>query len=204
MSTPIRHHPDSATLMSFAAGALAEPLAAACSVHASMCAQCRAELRDMELVGAALLGSTPVHSGKVAAPVKPPEPILAERASNDRSAISEALPAPIATRYGLTLEQIPWKRLAPGIWQHRLELSPGAQGELYFIKLAPGCPLPLHGHTGVELTVVLTGAFVDAFGEYRRGDMQDIDHSIEHQPLGDGDEGCICLVAAEGPYLLKG
>jgi len=90
------------------------------------------------------------------------------------------------------------------VWQHRLALSPGAQGELYFIKLAPGCRLPLHGHTGVELTVVLTGAFADAFGEYRRGDMQDIDNSIEHQPLGDRDEGCICLVAAEGPYLLRG
>jgi putative transcriptional regulator len=90
------------------------------------------------------------------------------------------------------------------VWQHRLELSPGAQGELYFIKLAPGFRLPLHGHTGAELTVVLTGAFTDASGEFRRGDMQDIDNSIEHQPLGDREEGCICLVAAEGPYLLKG
>jgi putative transcriptional regulator len=61
----------------------------------------------------------------------------------------------------------------------------------------------LHGHTGAELTVVLTGAFTDASGEYRRGDMQDIDN-IEHQPVGDQEEGCICLVAAEGPYLLKG
>ena len=204
MSTPIRSHPDSATLMSFAAGALAEPLAAACSVHVSLCAECRNELRDMELVGAALLGSTPAPGGKVAAPVTPPEPVLAERAANDLGGMADALPAPIATWYGLTLDQIPWKRLAPGVWQHRLALSPGAQGELYFIKLAPGCRLPLHGHTGVELTVVLTGAFVDAFGEYRRGDMQDIDNSIEHQPVGDRDEGCICLVAAEGPYLLKG
>jgi putative transcriptional regulator len=204
MSTPIRRHPDSATLMSFAAGALAEPLAAACSVHVSMCAECRDELRDMELVGAALLGSAPARGGRVAAPVRPAEPVLAGRASNDRGGIQDALPAPIATRYGLTLDQIPWKRLAPGVWQHRLALSPGAQGELYFIKLAPGSRLPLHGHTGVELTVVLTGAFVDASGEYRRGDMQDIDNSIEHQPVGDRDEGCICLVAAEGPYLLKG
>ena len=204
MSTPIRRHPDSATLMSFAAGALAEPLAAACSVHVSMCDECRDELRDMQLVGATLLGSTPARGGEVAAPVRPAEPVLAERASNDRGGIEDALPAPIATRYGLTLDQIPWKRLAPGVWQHRLALSPGAQGELYFIKLAPGSRLPLHGHTGVELTVVLTGAFVDASGEYRRGDMQDIDNSIEHQPVGDREEGCICLVAAEGPYLLRG
>ena len=50
---------------------------------------------------------------------------------------------------------------------------------------------------------MLTGAFTDASGEFRRGDRQEID-KIEHQPVGDRDEGCICLVAAEGPYLLKG
>jgi len=198
--TSIRHHPDSATLMSFAAGALAEPLSAACSVHVSMCAQCRGELRDMELVGAALLGSTSAPGARVRPPARPPEPAVAEPAGDG---ISDALPAPIANRYGLALDQIPWKRLAPGVWQHRLALSPSAQGELYFIKLAPGCRLPLHGHAGAELTVVVTGAFTDASGEFRRGDIQDIDNSIEHQPLGDKEEGCICLVAAEGPYLLK-
>jgi putative transcriptional regulator len=201
--TTIRHHPDSATLMSFAAGALAEPLSAACSVHVSMCAQCRGELRDMELVGAALLGSTSAPGARVRAPARPPEPAVAERAFEAGGGISDALPAPIANRYGLALDQIPWKRLAPGVWQHRLALSPGAQGELYFIKLAPGCRLPLHAHTGVELTVVLTGAFTDASGEFRRGDMQEIDKT-EHQPVGDREEGCVCLVAAEGPYLLKG
>lgn len=201
--TTLRHHPDSATLMSFAAGALAEPLAAACSAHASMCAQCRNELRDMELLGATLLGSAPASGGRLPAPVKPAE----ARPGSHRGAgggDTGELPAPLARRYGLALDQIPWKRLAPGVWQHRLALSPGAQGELYFIKLAPGCRLPLHGHTGAELTVVLTGAFTDASGEFRRGDLQDIDGATEHQPLGDREEGCICLVAAEGPYLLKG
>jgi len=197
--TTIRHHPDSATLMSFAAGALAEPLAAACSVHASMCAQCRDELRDMELLGASLLGSEPTPGARVAAPARPTDATLAERTSNERGAVSD----PIASKYGLALDRIPWKRLAPGVWQHHLALSPGAQGELYFIRLAPGCRLPLHGHTGAELTVVLTGAFTDASGEFRRGDIQEID-KIEHQPVGDREEGCICLVAAEGPYLLKG
>jgi len=200
--TTIRHHPDSATLMSFAAGALAEPLSAACSAHLSMCAQCRGELRDMELVGATLLGSAPAGGSRVALPVKPHDAQL--RADSEAGVQSmDALPAPIASKYGLALDRIPWKRLAPGVWQHHLPLSPDAQGELYFIKLAPGCRLPLHGHTGAELTVVLTGAFTDASGEFRRGDMQDIDNAIEHQPLGDREEGCICLVAAEGPYLLK-
>jgi len=201
--TTIRHHPDSATLMSFAAGALAEPLAAVCSVHLSMCAQCRGELRDMELVGATLLGTTDTIGGRVGAPVKPHEAQSRVDQGSFSSGTASKLPAPLARKYGLTIDQIPWKRLAPGVWQHRLALSPNAQGELYFIRLAPGCPLPLHGHTGAELTVVLTGAFTDASGEFRRGDMQDID-KIEHQPVGDREEGCICLVAAEGPYLLKG
>ena len=187
--TTIRHHPDSATLMSFAAGALSEPLSAACSVHVSMCARCRSEQRDMELVGAVLLGSTSAPGARLRAPARPPEPAT--------------LPAPIAKRHGFELDQIPWKRLAPGVWQHDLALSPGAQGELYLIKLAPGCRLPLHGHTGAELTVVLTGAFTDASGVFRRGDMQEIDNSTEHQPVGDKEDGCICLVAAEGPYLLR-
>jgi len=201
--TTIHHHPDSATLMSFAAGALAEPLAAACSVHASMCAACREELRDMELLGATLLGTADGRGGRVSAPANPHQvQPRVERDSVSRGTGNE-LPAPLARKYGLALDQIAWKRLAPGVWQHHLALSPGAQGELYFIKLAPGCRLPFHGHTGAELTVVLTGAFTDASGEFRRGDLQDID-KIEHQPVGDGDEGCICLVAAEGPYLLKG
>jgi len=200
--TTIRHHPDSATLMSFAAGALAEPLSAACSAHVSMCVQCRGELRDMELLGATLLGSTPMGGSRVAVPVKPRE---AQLSAHTGAAVGnrDELPGSLAKKYGLTLDQIPWKRLAPGVWQHHLALSPGAQGELYFIKLAPGCRLPLHGHTGGELTVVLTGAFTDASGEFRRGDMQDIDNATEHQPVGDKEEGCICLVAAEGPYLLK-
>ena len=202
MSTLIRRHPDSATLMSFAAGALAEPLAAACSVHVSMCAACRDEVRDMELVGAALLGTAPA-AGRVTLPGRPLEaPLERGRADLREGMAKDALPAPIVSRYGLVLDEIPWKKLAPGVWQHRLALSPGTEGELYFIKLAPGCRLPLHAHTGVELTVVLTGAFVDGSGEYRRGDMQDID-KIEHQPVGDQEEGCVCLVAAEGPYLLK-
>ena len=194
MRTPIRHHPDSATLMSFAAGALAEPLAAACSVHASMCVACRDELRDMALLGATLLGTIAPTGGRVAAPARPHEAQPDPERIRLGSGRANELPA---------LDQIPWERLAPGVWQHRLTLSPGAQGELYFIKLAPGYRLPLHEHTGTELTVVLTGAFTDESGEFRRGDLQEID-TIEHQPVGDREEGCICLVAAEGPYLLKG
>ena len=202
MNTRISRHVDGATLMSFTAGALAEPLAAAVSAHLSMCAACREQVRDMALIGAALLGTAPASSGSVPTPAKPRQPTWDGPARTPRG--EHELPAPIARKYGLTLEAIQWNRLGTGVWQHRLALSPGAQGDLVLLKLAPGCRLPLHGHAGDELTVVLTGAFTDASGEYRVGDVQEADAGTEHQPIGDKDEGCICLVAAEGAYILKG
>lgn len=207
MNTRINSHPDIATLMSFAAGGLSEPLAAAVSAHAWMCGECRDELHDMELIGAALLGASSAaraHHGNVAAPSRPQEPAAAQACATDRSEIEDGLPAPIARKYGLAIDQIPWKRLGPGVWQHPLALSPGVEGELYLLKLAAGCKLPVHGHGGTELTLVIAGAFADASGEYRSGDLQEADEDIEHQPVGHEEIGCICLVAGERPAVLKG
>jgi putative transcriptional regulator len=121
-----------------------------------------------------------------------------------RNATNDKLPAPIARKYGLTLDTIPWQRLAPGIWQHRLRLSPGIRGDLRLYKLAPGARLPEHGHGGCELTLVLDGAVIDKTGRYRIGDLQELDDEIEHQPVADQELGCICLVASEGAPRLKG
>jgi putative transcriptional regulator len=199
----ISRHLDGATLMSFTAGALSEPLAAAVSAHLSMCAECRDQVRALTLIGASLLRAAPVSSGRVPAPAKPQEQ-AGGCAQAPRGGHAYELPAPIARKYGLTLEDIEWTRLGSGVWQHRLALSAGAKGELYLMKLTPGCRLPVHGHAGAELTLVLTGAFSDETGEYRRGDVQEVDAGTEHQPVGDRDEGCICLIAAEGPYILRG
>lgn len=205
MSTTINRHPDAATLMSFAAGGLPEPFAAAVSAHACLCGECRDELRDMALIGAALLDASAARAahGGVAAPARPAS-LLQAGDSPRRARIEDPLPAPIARKYGLAFDRIPWQRLGPGVWQHRLALSPGVEGELYLLKLAAGCRLPVHGHGGSELTLVLDGAFADATGEYRRGDMQDVDDETEHQPVANAQAGCVCLIAAERPPRLKG
>ena len=194
MTTTLQRHLDSATLMSFAAGALAEPLAAAVSAHVSMCRQCRDELADMALIGAVLLGSGSSASGAVRPPALPKEAPAAPRTGAAAGGGFERL---LARKYGLALDTVPWTRLAPGIWQHRLPLSEGVDGELYLVKLSPGVRLPRHGHAGTELTVVLAGAFADASGVYRRGEVQEVDAEVEHQPVGDAEEGCICLIGAD-------
>ncbi len=52
--------------------------------------------------------------------------------------------------------------------------------------------------------LVLRGAYSDASGAYRVGDVADVDDEVNHRPLADPVEGCICLTATEGRLKLKG
>jgi putative transcriptional regulator len=209
MSTTISQHPDSATLVSYAAGSLAEPLAAVVAAHAAMCPQCSVELADLDIIGAAiLLGGPPTAARVTSIPLSlPPDaPGRDDKRTLDRSAIvrPERLPAPIALAYGLSFASIPWKRLGPGVWHHRLALSKAAKGDLRLLKIGPDRRMPDHGHGGGELTLVLDGAFRDVTGRYGIGDVQDVGESVEHTPHADRTTGCICLIASERPARFKG
>ena len=153
MTIAITRHADDATLMSYAAGTLAEPLAAVVAAHLSMCADCRAEVRDLELVGTALMASIPSGgNGHVVVPARPSDdPIKTGSTQRSVGRRVDRLPDPIAHRYGVSFETIPWKRLAPGIWHHRLALSPGISGDLRLLKISAGRTMPDHGHGGEEL-----------------------------------------------------
>lgn len=203
MSTPISHHPDGATLMSFAAAGLAEPLAAVVAAHVSMCPRCRADVADLELLGAAVMLSAASRPGspRVAAPGRPAGTAAASKPRLDRR--EDRLPAPIAATYGLTLGSIPWRWLGPGVWHHRLAVRQDDGGDLRLLRIAPGRTMPDHGHGGAELTLVIEGAYRDVTGTYRRGDVQDVDESIEHQPVVDKGSDCVCLIASEHPARFK-
>ena len=67
------------------------------------------------------------------------------------------------------------------MWDHPLPLA-GA-GKLRLLKVAPGHGIPEHGHGGAELTLVLRGSFHDETGRYARGDVADLDETVEHQPV---------------------
>jgi putative transcriptional regulator len=205
MSAAIHRHPDAATLMSFAAGTLAEPLSAVVSAHAAMCRQCRRELADMELIGGVLMSAERTSDMLALAriPTRPADPPRAAAAATRAASPSDRLPAPIAAAYALSFDTIPWKRLGPGVHHHRLALSPGSEGDLRLLRIAPGTRMPEHGHSGAELTLVLDGAYADETGVYCRGDMQDVDAEIDHTPVSDRTTGCVCLIASEGPARFK-
>jgi len=64
--------------------------------------------------------------------------------------------------------------------------------------------MPDHGHGGAELTLVLDGAYSDVTGRYCRGDLQDVDETVEHSPVSDPSLGCVCLIASETKAKFKG
>jgi putative transcriptional regulator len=219
MTATITRHPDDATLMSFAAGSLPEPLAAAIAAHASMCAHCRQELSGMESLGAALMEQTSKLGPVEAIAWNPPRVVTnmavptprwhfdgGEQGARGELVPNTAvdLPQPIVRAYNLSLGTIAWKRLGPGMWHHRLDLSPGVEGDLRLLKIAAGRKMPIHGHGGCELTLVLDGAYGDETGVYWRGDIQDVDDDVEHAPVADAELGCICLIASERPARFRG
>lgn len=202
--TKIMCHPDPATLLSFAAGSLSEPLAAVVAGHLEMCATCRAEVADLELLGSLLLADFTPAPGMMATSVIPERPVREQQTMAALYAdTADKLPLPLLRAFQLSFDTIPWKRLGPGVWHHRLPLSAGVAGDLRLLKIAPGRVMPDHGHGGSELTLVLDGAYSDESGSFRRGDIQDVDETVEHAPVADRESGCICLIASERPARFK-
>lgn len=195
MSTPI-HHPDDATLLAWGAGTLAEPLAAVIAAHLAMCPACRDAARALPAIGRVLAepasGSEPEPSPAAAAAVPIGTP------SGPFPPVPAGLP-----RLVVDGETRRWRWLVPGVREIRLPLSPGVPGDLRLLHIAPGLRMPDHGHGGAELTLVLAGALTDATGTYRRGDIQDLDDQVEHQPVIDAELGCVCLIARERPARFK-
>lgn len=110
------------------------------------------------------------------------------------------LPTPLLQLLEQGDPSLPWKLLVPGIQQIMLPC-----GDSYFrlLKIAPGVSIPLHTHTGSELTLILQGS-CDEMGRFCLGDVADLDPDVEHQPITDRAEACICLVVIDAPLQFKG
>lgn len=198
----ITHHLDEATLMSFAAGSLPAALAAVAAAHTAMCPRCRHEVALLEGVGQALVSE--LAPASLARPEPPtPPPAASHQPSHRQDGQGDAeVPRVVGRLVAGGLDAVRWRWLGPGVWDRPLPVA-GA-GKLRLLKVAPGHHVPEHGHGGTELTLVLRGAFRDATGLYARGDVADLDETIAHKPVIDGNVDCICLVASEQPELFRG
>ncbi len=123
-------------------------------------------------------------------PPSPPKPI-------DRR-----VPAPLRRFVPHGFEALPWRNLGPAL-EYRLPCEvPGYRVSL--LRVRAGKSIPVHTHKGRELTVVIEGGFRDEFGRYERGDLVIADAEVEHRPVVDEDEDCLCLTVLDAPLELTG
>lgn len=202
----IRHHPHPDTLISYASGTLPGAIAGLVACHLSICPQCARSVRQFELVGGLMLERVAAEAGAedktrraiyriyiadAAAGLEP------EAAKSPRPA-DRMLPTPLARYLGLSGAEIPWKSVGKGVQQFRVTLPRGG-GEIRLVRAAPRIRLLKHSHCGMELTMVLRGAYRDKTGEYHPGDVADLGEETEHQPKVSSPEECICIIASEKP-----
>lgn len=197
----IIHHPDIASLMCCSAGAQPEVFAAVISSHLAVCPACRADVGRMQRLGVALFESLPVAAMAADAPVAAMRAAEADvdDAGSTLAAMPGEIPYPLVPVLGTRLDDLAWTPVATGIETFAVPLSEGAAGDLRLFRIAPGAALPEHGHAGQELTLVLRGRYTDALGTYGPGDVADLDDTVTHQPVACPVQGCICLVASDGP-----
>ncbi|MGF1543128.1 MAG: ChrR family anti-sigma-E factor [Parvularculaceae bacterium] len=210
MRTEIEHHARTETLASYAAGALDEARSVVVATHITRCPTCREAVRDFESLGGAMLENiepAPMSAGSLAslwemageqidAPAGPVSP-----AAND---LDLEAAKPLRAYLNSSLDDIEWRPFAPGVSQHILEAEGYRKGVLRLIKIQPGTRLVRHTHRDEEVTLILRGAYEDEIGEFRAGDLADLDDGVVHSPRAVGDEPCICVIATNAPLVFKG
>jgi len=131
-----------------------------------------------------------------------------ERASGEAGvavAVDLTLPQPLRGYVGKPLDALPWKRVMTGMEAVEIDLATKGRGSrARLLKLSPGTVVPQHSHRGSELTLVLTGGFSDGTTHYERGDFASSDADVDHQPVVDSEEPCICLTVTDAPLRLTG
>jgi putative transcriptional regulator len=191
-----------ALLAGYAAGTLSAPLHALVAGHLALTPRSRAFVRSLEAANARKIEAAdpvPVPNrdaklGAIFATAQAPQP--------EAAAADPVLPAPLARYIGHGLAQVAWTWLMPGVRQHKIEDTERGEAVLYWIRR--GRKMPSHTHEGSEYTLVLKGAFADVNGHYRRGDIAIADQEVDHKPVADREEDCICFAVTDAPIRLTG
>lgn len=103
---------------------------------------------------------------------------------------------------GFEAEDVPWRTKMPGFREYDFGEVDGCHVSLFWIR--PGRRIPTHTHGGVELSLVLDGAFTDVNGRYGRGDISIADETVEHRPTAEMERPCIGMAVTDAPLRLSG
>jgi putative transcriptional regulator len=195
-----------AVLAEYVAGTLPAPAHVLVSAHLEMSSRNRAFVDGLEsLAGAELARIEPVRfadrDGMLARIFAlPDEPIV--RPVAPVATAGGRLPPSIRRYLGHDVDAVRWRTLLPGVREFRFAEDEGCAASLYWIRA--GRPLPSHTHGGTELTLVIEGGFADSDGHYVRGEIALADDEVDHRPVADLGEDCLCFAVTDAPLRLTG
>ncbi len=193
----IRHHISDDLLMAYAAGALPEAFALVLATHVSMCDDCRAALAGFEAVGGAVLDSGDQIEMDAGSLDRVFSRLESPAGASRNGAVRPAgiLPVPLQDYVGGDLAAVKWRALGMGV-RHAILPTQGI-GSARLLYIPAGQSVPDHGHRGLELTLVLQGAFRDATARFGPGDMEIATEALDHTPVAEAGQDCICLAATD-------
>lgn len=208
----IRHHVSDELLMDYAGGGLEEGWSLAVATHLALCPHCRTRLRAMEATGGAMLDDIgdavddladeaswkALRSRLADAPKQKPGLVASPAAMPEASLV----PEPLRSRLGGDLDGLRWRALGLGAYHYPVRTADKAIS-VRLLRIPAGKPVPEHGHNGRELTLVLRGAFSDAQDRFGPGDFEETDETVNHQPVAEAGEDCICLAVTDAPLKFR-
>ena len=170
------------------------------AAHLAFCPSCRRTVNEFESVGGHLVGDVapePVEESLFEASLlQRSQKIMISRQPGLADSVdpNPILPEPLRSYLGGDVNSV-WRCLSMSR-PHRDDGTTARRSEF-------GCrPVPSHSHGGLELTLVLSGAFSDS--TVHTGEVIcKWDESIDHQPHAAPGEDCICLAVSDAPLRFK-
>lgn len=208
----IRHHVSDELLMGYASGTLEEGWRLAVATHLALCPNCRTRLTLMENAAGELLENIsplPVEASSfarlkerirtevIAASVPTKQPTRFVKVDS-----TPIIPEPLRSYLGGDLTELKWKSLGRGAYHIPIKLADRST-TARLLRIPAGKPVPEHSHGGRELTLVLSGSFNDGELVFARGDLEEADASVQHQPLATPGQDCICLAVTDAPLRFR-
>lgn len=200
----------SGLLAEYALGGLTLPVSVLVESHLELSPRSQAWMRDLDLM-----------QDVVSKPDAPAEPHVFDQiepvsfqdrnlALNSVFAAIEAeeskprvgTPKALESFLGMSIADVPWKKVMPGLAEHKIPDVDGC--EVSLLRIDGGKAMPVHTHHGSEITLVLQGSFSDQNGTYGVGDIAYADDEINHKPVAEPGETCICFAVVDAPLELTG
>ncbi len=198
-------------LAAHAAGRLPQPMALLVATHLALSPASRRSYARFEAAGGVLLERlepVPLSSaswerlldrlGEEDGP--PPGPAA-------RPSVPQALrriPRPLRDHIPGSLDRLGWRQRGTAAEADLAVEGSPAGYRTSLVRVRAGRAIPRHTHEGLELTLVLEGAFRDGPARYARGDLAVADPSVDHKPTAEPGEDCLCLAVVDARRRLTG